>query len=47
MDELMSIVGQDIQAEAVLCVSTVKVCEQVSFEMEARGVPIYVPIFDS
>ncbi|PIA94352.1 hypothetical protein CB0940_08419 [Cercospora beticola] len=38
---------KEIKAEAVLCVSTTKVCESVSYEMEARGVPIYVPIFDS
>lgn len=38
---------QEINAEAVLCVSTVKVCEQVTFELEARGVPIFTPIFDS
>ncbi|KAF2218077.1 hypothetical protein CERZMDRAFT_108623 [Cercospora zeae-maydis SCOH1-5] len=38
---------KEIQAEAVLCVSTTKVCESLSYEMEARGVPTFVPIFDS
>ncbi|KXT05978.1 hypothetical protein AC578_304 [Pseudocercospora eumusae] len=44
---LMYAAYKEIQAEAILCVSTVKVTELVSYEMQARRVPIYVPIFDS
>ena len=45
--DMLMLTVQDINAEAILCVSTQRVCESVSFEMEARGVAIYVPIFDS
>ncbi|EME40238.1 hypothetical protein DOTSEDRAFT_137794 [Dothistroma septosporum NZE10] len=38
---------KEINAEAVLCVSTMKVCEELTFELEARGVPVFTPIFDS
>ncbi|KAM0719303.1 hypothetical protein Q7P37_005208 [Cladosporium fusiforme] len=47
MKALIYAAYKEVQAEAVLFVSNVNNTEQVSYELEARGVPVYVPIFDS